>query len=295
MNSATTGDNNNQWTEIITNRRNLLDIRLKEVWRYKDLILLFVKRDMASQYKQTVLGPIWFLIQPIFTTIVFFFVFNKVAGISTDPVPAPIFYMCGISIWNYFSTCFTATSNIFVANAGIFGKVYFPRLALPLSIVISNIIKFGIQLGLLIVVILYYSLIDSSYHYTYHFGANLLLLPVIILVMACLGLGGGIIVSSLTTKYRDFTVLVAFGMQLMMYITPVAYSLKFVAVKHPAYKTLILSNPLSSLIEGFRYAVLGEGSLDVNWFLYSCTVTVILLFIGVVTFNRVERTFMDTV
>jgi len=295
MNRATIDKDNNQWSEIITNSTKLLDIKLREVWRYRDLIMLFVKRDMAAQYRQTVLGPIWFIVQPIFTTIVFFFIFHKVAGIDTAPIPPPVFYMCGISIWNYFSTCFTATSTIFVTNANIFGKVYFPRLVLPLSIVISNIIKFGIQLGLLVIVITYYSLIDKTYNWSYNPGSNILLLPVIILIMACLGLGGGIIVSSLTTKYRDFTVLVTFGMQLMMYITPVAYSLKFVAVKHPAYKTLILSNPLSSLIEGFRYAVLGGGNLDINWFIYSCAVTLVLLLIGVVIFNRVERTFMDTV
>jgi len=283
---------NSHWTEIITPRKKLLDINLREVWRYRDLVLLFVKRDMAAQYKQTVLGPIWFIIQPIFTTIVFFFVFHTVAGISTDPVPPAIFYMCGISIWNYFSTCFTATSTIFVTNAGIFGKVYFPRLVLPISIIISNIIKFGIQLGLLVVVIVYWVVFKG---YTFHLGPNLLLLPVVVVIMAALGLGGGIIVSALTTKYRDFSVLVTFGMQLMMYVTPVAYSLKFVAIKHPAYKTLILSNPLSSLIEAFRYAVLGEGDVSLPWFLYSCGFTIIALIAGVIVFSKVERTFMDTV
>lgn len=288
-------DDERQWSEVITPRSKLFDIKLKEVWRYRDLMLLFVKRDMASQYKQTILGPIWFIIQPIFTTIVFLFLFNKVAGISTAPVPAPVFYMCGISIWNYFSTCFTATSTVFVANAGIFGKVYFPRLVLPLSVVMSNIVKFGIQLGLLTVVILYYTFIDKSSNWTYHIGPNLLLLPVILIVMAGLGLGGGIIVSSLTTKYRDFTVLVTFGMQLMMYVTPVAYSLKFVATKHPHYQNIILANPLSSLIEGFRYAILGEGTINIGWFIYSCCFMLIALLIGIIIFSRVERTFMDTV
>jgi len=288
-------DDEKQWSEVITPRSKFFDIKLKEVWRYRDLMLLFVKRDMASQYKQTILGPVWFVIQPVFTTIVFLFVFNKVAGISTYPIPAPVFYMCGISIWNYFSNCFTATSTIFVANAGIFGKVYFPRLVLPLSVVMSNIVKFGIQLGLLTIVILYYTFIDKTYHWTYHIGLNLLLLPVILIVMAGLGLGGGIIVSSLTTKYRDFTVLVTFGMQLMMYVTPVAYSLKFVATKHPHYQNAILANPLSSLIEGFRYSVLGEGTLNIGWFIYSCVFMLIALFIGTIIFSKVERTFMDTV
>lgn len=295
--AETTAEHNKEWSEVITPRVKLFDIRLKEVWRYRDLMLLFVKRDMASQYKQTILGPIWFIIQPICTTIVFFFVFNKVAGINTNPIPPPVFYMCSIAIWNYFSTCFTATSTVFVANAGIFGKVYFPRLILPLSVVLSNIIKFGIQLGLLVIVILYFLLIDKKSYpdFSYHFGANLLLLPVIIVFMAGLGLGAGIIISALTTKYRDFTVLVTFGMQLMMYITPVPYPLQYVAIKHPHYKNLILSNPLSSLIEGFRYAVLGVGQLDIGWFLYSCAATIILLVIGVVIFSKVERTFMDTV
>ena len=284
-----------QWTEIISPRNKLFDLHLKEVWRYRDLLFLFVKRDMAAQYKQTVLGPIWYIIQPLFTTVVFVITFNRLGGIKTDPVPAPIFYMCGVSIWNYFSSCFTATSTTFVSNAGIFGKVYFPRLILPLSIVMSNIVKFAIQLGLVVIVILYYVFIDKTYHYQYHFGANLLLLPAVVVVMAGLGLGGGIIVSSLTTKYRDFTVLISFGISLLMYITPVIYPLKFVAVKHPDYQTAILINPLSSLIEGFRYAVLGSGDVSAGWFLYSCASMLILLFAGMVIFSKVERTFMDTV
>lgn len=295
--AETTAEDNKEWSEVITPRVKLFDIRLGEVWRYRDLMMLFVKRDMASQYKQTILGPIWFIIQPICTTIVFFFVFGKVAGIDTRPIPQPIFYMCSISIWNYFSSCFTATSTIFVSNASIFGKVYFPRLILPLSVVISNIVKFGIQLGLVVIIIVYYLVIDKKSYpdFSYHFGPNLLLLPLIILLMAGLGLGAGIIISSLTTKYRDFTVLVTFGMQLMMYITPVPYPLKYVAVKHPAYQNLILANPLSSLIEGFRYAILGSGQLNVGWFLYSCACTLVLLVIGVIIFSKVERTFMDTV
>ncbi len=284
--------NDNQWSEIITPRTKLFDLRLKEVWRYRDLLALFVKRDLAAQYKQTVLGPVWYVIQPAFTTIVFFFVFNKLGGIKTDPVPAPIFYMCGISIWNYFSSCFTATSTTFVSNAGIFGKVYFPRLVLPLSVVFSNIIKFGIQLGLLFVVILYFVLFKN---YPFHIGTNFLLLPFVVLIMAGVGFGGGIIASSLTTKYRDFTVLINFGVQLLMYITPVIYSLKFVADKHPKYQSLILANPLSSLIETFRYSVLGYGDVSVGWLLYSCAFMLVTVFAGMVIFSRVERTFMDTV
>lgn len=293
--AETTAEHNKEWSEVITPRTKLFDVRLGEVWRYRDLLWLFVKRDIAAQYKQTILGPIWFVIQPIFTTIVYFFLFTKVARFNTGAVPPPVFYMCGISIWNYFSTCFTGTANVFVSNANIFGKVYFPRLVLPLSIITSNMVKFGIQLCLLIVVIIYYSAFNHTYNWTYHFGPNLLLLPVILVVMAALGLGGGIIVSSLTTKYRDFAVLITFGMQLLMYVCPVAYSLQMVAEKHPRYTNLILSNPLSSLIEGFRYSVLGTGQVDVNWFLYSCGCTLVMLITGVIIFGKVERTFMDTV
>jgi lipopolysaccharide transport system permease protein len=285
-------ENEQQWSEIIEPKTKLFDLQLKEVWKYKDLLILFVKRDMAAQYKQTVLGPIWYIIQPIFTTFVYFFVFNKLGGIKTDPVPAPIFYMCGISLWNYFSYCFTSTSTTFVSNANIFGKVYFPRLVLPLSVVLSNIIKFGIQFLLLMLVILYYVIFEK---FSLHIGVNVLLLPIVIIVMAGLGLGGGIIASALTTKYRDFTILINFGVQLLMYVTPVIYSLKFVADKHPKYQNLILSNPLSSLLETFRYALLGFGNFSIGWFLYSCTFMFILLFVGMVIFNKVERSFMDTV
>lgn len=279
-----------EWTEIITPRSKLFDLRLREVWRYRDLLVLFVKRDLAAQYRQTVLGPVWHVIQPVFTTIMFYVLFNQIAGIPTDGIPAIIFYMCGNAVWNYFSTCLSGTSNTFIANAGIFGKVYFPRLITPLSIVCSNIIKFAIQFALLLAVMLYYVIIGR---YTISIGLHTLLVPVVLAVMAALGLGLGIIISSLTTKYRDLTVLISFGVGLLMYVTPVAYSLSY--VKGKSYETLVLLNPLSSLTETFRYAVLGKGIFDPFWFGYSCLFTAVALFAGMVIFSKVEKTFMDTV
>lgn len=280
----------NNWTEIITPGSKLFDLRLHEVWRYRDLIVLFVKRDMAAQYRQTILGPVWHIIQPVLTAFMFFIVFNKIAGIKTGDTPPAIFYLCGIAIWTYFSSCLTATSNTFVANAAIFGKVYFPRLVTPVSIVLSNLIKFGIQLGILIVVMLWFAVTDS---YNINIGLHTLLLPLVLLVMAALGLGLGIIISSLTTKYRDLTVLVSFGVSLLMYVTPVAYPMSF--VENSSYKKFILANPLSPLVETFRYAILGKGSFDVSLFAYSCVFTIVTLFAGMIIFSKVEKTFMDTV
>jgi lipopolysaccharide transport system permease protein len=278
------------WTEIISPGRHLLDLRLAEVWRYRDLVLLFVKRDFVSQYKQTVLGYAWYIIQPVLTTFMFLIVFNKIANISTGQIPAVLFYMCSITIWNYFASCLTATSSVFTANAGIFGKVYFPRLVLPLSIVLSNIIKFAIQLVLLTVLIIYYSA-TSSFHLQW--GWHYMLIPVIVLNMACMGLGAGIIISSLTTKYRDFAVLITFGVQLLMYVTPVAYPLSY--AMQSDYKNFILFNPLSPMVESFRYAVFGVGIFDTNLFLYSIAFSVVALLAGIILFNKVERSFMDTV
>jgi len=290
--SEITAENSQQWSEVLTPKNKLLDLRLKEVWRYRDLLVLFVKRDMAAQYKQTVLGPIWYVIQPIFTTIVFFFIFNQMAGIKTAPVPAPLFYMSSIAIWTYFSNCLTSTSNTFVSNAGIFGKVYFPRLVLPLSIVLSNIVKFGIQFGLVIVLIIYFAVKGI---YPLHIGFNTLVLPLAVAIMAMMGLGLGIIISSLTTKYRDFTVLINFGVQLLMYITPIAYPMAYLQHSRPGLYNCLRFNPLSPLVEGFRYSLFGVGNVDVASFAYSILFTFVALFIGVIIFNRVERSFMDTV
>ncbi|TAE11516.1 MAG: ABC transporter permease [Bacteroidetes bacterium] len=280
----------NDWSEVISPKSSLFDLRLNDVWRYRDLLLLFVKRDFVATYKQTILGPTWHFIQPIFTTAIFLFIFTGVAKIPTDGVPPVLFYMCGIGIWNYFSVCFTSTANTFVANAGIFGKVYFPRLVLPLSVVMSNLIKFGIQLSLIAVVFGYQVLVKG---YEPKTNAAILLLPVFVVLMALLGLGMGIIVSSLTTKYRDFTHLIGFGVQLLMYLTPVAYPLSF--VQNKSYGHLLAYNPIAPIVEGFRYAVTGAGSFTPGMLVYSIVSTVVILFVGIVLFNKVEKSFMDTV
>lgn len=282
--------NTDNWTEIISPKTNPFDLRLADVWRYKDLLLQLVKRDFYAQYRQTILGPLWHLIQPALTTFMFFVVFNKIANIPTGGLPASLFYMCSITIWNYFSSCFSSTSATFTTNASLFGKVYFPRLVMPLSSVVSNIIRFGIQLLLLIAFIIYHQA-AGTYHF--HFGFNNLLIPVIIIIMAGMGLGAGIIISSLTTKYRDFTVLIAFGVQLLMYITPVAYPLSY--AQKSSYKNLIEFNPLTAPVEGFRYAVFGEGDFNLSLFIYSIVCMLVLLFAGVLMFNKVEKSFMDTV
>lgn len=279
------------WTEVIRPKSSLFNLNLKEVWRYRDLLMLFVKRDIASQYRQTILGPLWHIIQPVLTTIMFMLLFNQIANISTGVLPAPLFYMSSIAIWNYFSTCLNNTSNTFVANAGIFGKVYFPRLVLPLSSIISNMVKFGIQFGILLVMIVYYAV---SGKYVPQFGWHILLLPVIAVLMGAMGLGVGIIISSLTTKYRDLTILISFGVGLFMYITPVAYPLSFLE-QHSHNLQFIKWNPLTPLIEGFRYAIFGTGNFSAGFFMYSIACTFILLLWGIMIFNKVERSFMDTV
>ncbi len=277
------------WDEVIEPSGKLFDLRLKEVWRYRDLLLLFVKRDFSAQYKQTILGPVWHLIQPIFTTAVFLLVFHSIANIDTDGINAIPFYMSGIAIWNYFSACLTGTSNTFVANAGIFGKVYFPRLVIPLSTVLSNIIKFVIQFFLLLVVMVYLGIKEGHFY----FSITWLLVPLLVLMMAGMGLGLGIIISSLTTKYRDFAVLIGFAVQLLMYATPVAYPLSY--IKGKSYEWFISANPLTPIVEAFRYALFGKGSFEPMHLLYSGIFIILTLFIGTVIFNKVERSFMDTV
>lgn len=283
-------DNGDEWDLEIKPQASLLDLNLKEVWRYRDLMMLFVRRDFVAQYKQTILGPLWHLIQPLVTTVMFFLLFGKIAGIPTDGIPSVLFYMSGITIWNYFSNCLTNTSNTFVANAGIFGKVYFPRLVLPLSIVLSNIARFGIQFLLLIVMLVYHGLF-TDYHV--HVGWSWLYIPVLVLIMAGIGLGTGIIISSLTTKYRDFAVLITFAVQLLMYATPVAYPMSFLKEKSFAY--IISWNPLSPVVEGFRYALFQNSDFNPVSLLYSTSFMIIVLFLGAVYFSKVERTFMDTV
>jgi len=277
------------WDMIIQPKAHLFDLKLKEVWKYRDLLWLFVRRDFTAQYKQTILGPLWYFIQPIFTTLMLLVVFGKIANIPTDGVPELLFYMSGITIWNYFSACLTSTSNTFVANAGIFGKVYFPRLVIPLSTVMSNLVKFGIQFLLLMGVFVFYAIKGSHVHVTLSF----LMIPVLVLMMAGMGLGLGIIISSLTTKYRDLNILLGFAVQLLMYATPVAYPLSF--VKHNKFASWIQWNPLTPILEAFRYALFQKGSFSAGSLLYSTAFIIVVLFIGLLTFSKVERTFMDTV
>jgi len=277
------------WTEIISPKRSLLDINLKELWRYRDLIMLFVRRDFVSQYKQTILGPIWLFIQPLFTTLTFFFVFNQIAKIPTDNIDPILFYLSGITLWNYFSDCFNKTSNTFVANAGIFGKVYFPRLATPISIVISNLIKLGIQV-LLFLAIMVYQIVTKDIQV--NVNMHILILPYLILLMAVMGLGLGIIFSALTTKYRDLSFLLTFGIQLLMYATPIIYPLSYTGGK---LHTIISMNPLTPIMESFRYAFFSIGSFDWSGLAYTSIFSFGVLFLGIIIFNQVEKSFMDTV
>jgi lipopolysaccharide transport system permease protein len=283
-------DNSEVWDLEIKPQSNFLDLRLNELWHYKDLILLFVKRDFVAQYKQTVLGPLWHLIQPVLTTLMFLLLFTRIAAIPTDGISPVLFYLSGITIWNYFSTCLVSTSNTFVANAGIFGKVYFPRLVIPLSVVLSNLIRFGIQFGLLLVVMIFYMVTGTSF---VSFGPNLFLLPLLVFIMAGMGLGLGILISSLTTKYRDFTVLIGFAVQLLMYATPVAFPMSF--LKDKSFAPLIEWNPLSAVVEGFRYALFQTGQFEVQSLIYPSVFMCIVLIAGAMIFTRVEKTFMDTV
>lgn len=265
------------------------DLHLKDIWTYRDLLLMFVKRDFIAVYKQTILGPLWFLIQPLLTTIMFILVFDKVANIPTDSAPPALFYLSGLVIWNYFSSCLNKTSVTFTANAGIFGKVYFPRLIIPLSNVVSALIGFAIQLLLLLILIAYYVwFLDSNIQ----LNTYLIFIPFLLLLVAALGLGVGIIISSLTTKYRDMIHLVTFGTQLLMYATPVIYPLSFFEGK---YRLFILANPLTPIIELFRYSLLGVGEFHLWHLLYSTSITFLSLLIGVLIFNRIEKSFMDVV
>jgi lipopolysaccharide transport system permease protein len=282
-------DVNDSWTEIIKPKRGWFDVNLKEIWRYRDLILLFVRRDFVSVYKQTILGPLWLFIQPLFTTFIFYFVFNQIARISTDGVDPILFYLSGITLWNYFSDCFSKTSNTFVANASIFGKVYFPRLTTPISIVISNLIKFGIQVILFVLIAIYQVVVNDA---DIQINSTIFLLPLLILLMAIMGLGMGILFSALTTKYRDLSFLLTFGIQLLMYATPIIYPLSFTSGK---LHQLLSYNPITPIIENFRYSFFGIGTFDVGGLIYSTIFSISILFIGILFFNRVENKFMDTV
>ena len=277
--------------EIIKPSSSLLELNLKEIWKYKDLLFLFVRRDFVSVYKHTVLGPLWFIIQPIFTTLIFTVVFGQLASIPTDGLPQVLFYMCGITCWNYFAECVTKTSNTFVTNSVIFGKVYFPRLILPISIIITNLLKFGIQFFLFLGILFYYLYSGSNIEPNLY----ILTLPLLLFIMAVLGLGFGIFVSSLTTKYRDFQFLISFGIQLFMYATPIVYPLSLAKEKLGTYSWIATANPMTSIIETMKFAFLGEGLFSWYNLAYSLTFSLVLLFLGVIVFNRVEKTFMDTV
>lgn len=278
------------WTTEIKPKDKLLSVDLKEIWRYRDLMMLFVKRNIITQYKQTILGPLWFVIQPLMTTVMYMVVFGGIAKISTDGLPQPLFYLAGISFWQYFSDCLTKTSNTFVNNASIFGKVYFPRLVTPLSDVISNLVRFGIQFALFLLVYLYYAFFTDAV-----IQPNLyaLLLPVLVLMLAGLALGFGILFSSMTTKYRDLQLLLSFFVSLWMYATPVIYPLS--TISNDTLRIVMQLNPLTGIVEFFKYGMLGVGNHE-WWMLgYSFGFMVVLLAVGIVVFNKVQKSFMDTV
>jgi lipopolysaccharide transport system permease protein len=282
-----------EWDLVIEPQSSLFEINLKDVWRYRDLLWLLVNRDFVSFYKQTILGPLWFFIQPLFTTIIFTFIFGNLAGLSTDGLPQPLFYMAGITAWNYFADCLTKTSTVFKDNANIFGKVYFPRLIMPLSIVVSNLVRFGVQMLLFFVMIGYYLFQkEMGSGSLFHPNVYILLFPILVLLMALLGLGLGLIITALTTKYRDLAFLITFGVQLMMYATTVIYPLSAAPAK---YKWLIELNPMTGIIEAFRFGFLGQGEFTINTFGYSVVFTLISLALGVIVFNKTEKTFVDTV
>lgn len=278
------------WTTEICPKDKLLSVDFKEIWQYRDLMMLFVKRNIITQYKQTILGPLWFVIQPMMTTVMYMVVFGGIAKISTDGLPQPLFYLAGISFWQYFADCLTKTSNTFVNNAGIFGKVYFPRLVTPLSDVISNLVRFGIQFGLFLIVYLYYVIFTDAV-----IQPNLyaLMFPVLVAMLAGLALGFGILFSSMTTKYRDLQLLLSFFVSLWMYATPVIYPLS--TITNEKLRLVMQLNPLTGIVEFFKYGMLGVGNHD-WWMLgYSFGFMVVLLAVGIVVFNKVQKSFMDTV
>jgi lipopolysaccharide transport system permease protein len=282
------------WLIEITPKTKLLDLNLREVWRYRDLLFLFVKRDIITKYKQTILGPLWYLIQPLFTSVIFTLIFNNLAGISTGQVPAFLFNLAGITCWNYFKDCLTQTSDTFKKNEAIFGKVYFPRVIMPISTIISNLLKFSIQLFIFVAFYIYYWLDDMPVQ----LGLGLLLLPFLILVMGLMGLGLGMIISSMVTRYRDLTFLVSFGVQLLMYLSGVMYSVKELKEKlvdFPFAVSLIEYNPMTLVIESFRKIVFEAGLISITAGVQLLALSFFIFFLGLITFNKTEKTFIDTV
>ena len=287
-----TKTHNEDWLFEITPKHNLLDLNFKEIWRYRDLLWLFVKRDVVTLYKQTILGPLWYVIQPLFTMVIYTVIFNKVAGIATDGVPAYLFNLAGIVTWNYFSESLTKTSDTFKANENIFGKVYFPRVIMPLSIIFSNLLKYAIQMLIFIGFYLYFVFVQGV---DIHPDKSIVLLPVLVLVMAMIGLGLGMIFSSLVTKYRDLKFLLAFGVQLLMYLSAVFYPLSLVGDKMPKIAWLINYNPMAHIIEASRYMLLGTGEITTFGVVYTILFAIGVFFLGIIIFNKTEKTFIDTV
>lgn len=286
--------NQQQWTTIIKPRTGWFDIDLKELWQYRDLVVMFVKRSFATLYKQTILGPAWILINPLLTTVIFTVVFGNIAGLAESGVPSFLFYMAGNAIWSFFASCITGTANTFVTNAGLFGKVYFPRLTMPISQVVISFINLLIQMLMFFVFWVWFYFFGQEYG-TVQMNLWVLALPVVLLLVMVMGLGVGIIVSSLTTKYRDLAIVVSFGVQLWMYATPVVYSMSEIAGNSPRLLMLMRLNPMTEPVQVFRYALLGCGEISPAWLLYSAVVALVTLAAGVVLFSRVEKTFMDTV
>jgi lipopolysaccharide transport system permease protein len=282
---------NTTWLFEITPKNKFFSLNLKEVWQYRDLLMLFVKRDVVTVYKQTVLGPLWYLIQPLFTSIIFTIIFNNVAGINTGTVPPFLFNLAGITVWNYFTACLNDTSDTFKKNASIFGKVYFPRIIMPLSVVISNLLKFGIQFFIFIAFYIYYYFQGAAISW----NESTLFFPVVIILMGILGLGLGMIISSLVTKYRDLTYLIGFGMQLLMYISAVMYPMSLIKKKLPTYGWLVEYNPLAYVIESTRYMLLNVGQISIWGLGYTFLVTVAVFLVGILIFNKTEKSFIDTV
>lgn len=281
----------NDWLFEITPKNKFFSLNLKEVWQYRDLLMLFVKRDVVTVYKQTILGPLWYLIQPLFTSITFTIIFNTVAGIDTGTVPPFLFNLAGITVWNYFTACLNDTSDTFKKNAAIFGKVYFPRIIMPLSVVISNLLKFGIQFMIFVAFYIFYYLQGAAIS----INESILFFPFLVALMGILGLGLGMIISSLVTKYRDFTYLIGFGVQLLMYLSAVMYPMALIKEKLPAYGWLVEYNPLAYIIETTRYMLLGIGHISFLGLGYTFAVTAIVFLVGVLIFNKTEKSFIDTV
>lgn len=280
-----------EWLYEIKPKDNFFSLNLKEVWSYRDLLLLFVKRDVVTLYKQTILGPLWYLIQPLFTSVIFTIIFNNVAGISTGNVPSFLYNLAGVIVWSYFTSCLVETSDTFKKNANIFGKVYFPRIIMPLSVVVSNLLKLAIQLIIFIGFYIYYLSIGKNLVLT----SNVLFFPILVLFMGILGLGLGMIISSMVTKYRDLTFLVSFGVQLLMYVSAVMYPIALIKEKLPNYGWLVTYNPLAYIIEASRFILLNEGEVSLFGIIFTTVTTILVFIIGLLIFNKTEKSFIDTV